>query len=141
MDDDKHTHPTHANIALAEQSQPGDVVFVQFSGHGGRVLDSLVDTEAEGYDEVFAPSDYVVGGLVRDTLIYKVLLAPMRYGVSVTMVVDTCDTGMMLDLPYSWSTKKERRETTARVSDIPSICLFSPYTVRFTHILFVLVLM
>lgn len=129
MDDDKHNHPTHANIvqslkALAEQSQPGDVVFIQFSGHGGRVLDSLVDTEAEGYDEAFAPSDYLVSGLVRDTLIYKVLLAPMRYGVSVTMIVDTCDTGMMLDLPYAWSTKKERRETTARVGIIHSLCPF-----------------
>ena len=39
LDDNNHKHPTHTNIteafkALSEQSQPGDAVFVQFSGHG-----------------------------------------------------------------------------------------------------------
>ena len=68
LDDDKHKHPTHMNIveslkSIAEQSQPGDVVFIQFSGHGGRVLDSVDTTEAETYDEAFAPSDYTVSGL------------------------------------------------------------------------------
>ena len=121
LDDDKHKHPTHLNIVesmktLAEQSQPGDVVFIQFSGHGGRVLE---DTDAETYDEIIAPSDYKESGLIRDTLIFKILLAPMRYGVTVTMLIDTCDTGMMLDLPYVWSTKSERRGSHAKVS-VPS---------------------
>jgi hypothetical protein len=44
MDDGEHTAPTKANIVrafelLALYSQPGDVVFVSFSGHGGRVKD------------------------------------------------------------------------------------------------------
>ena len=48
MDDDEHKHPTFLNIteafkALSEQSQPGDAVFIQFSGHGGRVLDAPID--------------------------------------------------------------------------------------------------
>lgn len=121
LDDDKHKHPTHLNIveslkSIAEQSQPGDVVFIQFTGHGGRVLDSVVDTEAETYDEAFAPSDYTVSGLIRDTLIYKILLAPMRYGVTVTMLLDTCDTGMVLDLPYEWATKTDRRDEQPKVS-------------------------
>jgi metacaspase-1 len=120
MDDSEHKSPTHSNItdafkALSEQSRPGDTVFVLFSGHGGRILDSSNDDEAETYDEVIAPSDYKVSGLIRDTLIFKTLLAPMRYGVTVTILIDTCDTGMMLDLPYAWTTKTDRIETHAKV--------------------------
>jgi hypothetical protein len=121
IDDDYHKHPTHLNMteafkALSEESQPGDAVFVQFSGHGGRVLDSPVDAEAESYDEVIVPSDYNTSGLIRDSLIFKTLLAPMRYGVTVTILIDCCDTGAMLDLPYSWSTRNDRPETLAKVS-------------------------
>lgn len=121
LDDDHHKHPTHLNIteafkSLSEQSQPGDAVFIQFSGHGGRVLDSPIDSEAESYDEVIVPSDYTVSGLIRDTLIFKTLLAPMRHGVTVTILIDCCDTGMVLDLPYRWNTKNDRHDTLAKLS-------------------------
>ena len=121
LDDDQHKHPTHLNIteafkALSEQSQPGDAVFVQFSGHGGRVLDSPIDSEAESYDEVIVPSDYKVSGLIRDTLIFKTLLAPMKYGVTVTILIDSCDTGMTLDLPYRWNTKNDKHDSLAKLS-------------------------
>ena len=115
LDDDSHKHPSHLNItesfkALSEQSQPGDAVFVHFSGHGGRVLDE------ESYDEVIVPSDFQTSGLVRDTLLFKTLLAPMRYGVTVTILVDCCDTGMVLDLPYAWTTKTDRMDTLAKLT-------------------------
>lgn len=121
LDDAEHKHPTFHNIteafkSLSEVCQPGDAVFVQFSGHGGRILDSSLDEEAESYDEIIAPVDYQTSGLVRDTLIFKTLLAPMRYGVTLTIIIDTCDTGMMMELPYAWTTKKDRREGMAKVS-------------------------
>jgi hypothetical protein len=45
MDDGKHTEPTKSNIQdalvrMTQYSQPGDVVFVSFSGHGGQVVDT-----------------------------------------------------------------------------------------------------
>ena len=115
LDDGDHADPSFRNITeafkkLSEESQPGDAVFVQFSGHGGRVLDS-----PESYDEIIAPSDYTTSGLIRDTLIFKTLLAPMRYGVTVTILIDTCDTGMVVDLPYMWSTKGDRRDSVAKL--------------------------
>ena len=120
LDDGEHKPPTFLNIveafkALSEESQPGDAVFVQFSGHGGRVLDAPVDEEAESYDEVIVPSDYQTAGLIRDTLMFKTLLAPMRFGVTVTIMVDCCDNGMVLELPYHWSTKSDKRDTVAKV--------------------------
>jgi len=120
LDDDKHKPPTFINIveafkSLSEQSQPGDAVFIQFSGHGGRILDSPINNNVESYDEILVPSDYTVSGVIRDTLIFKTLLAPMRYGVTVTIIIDSCDTGMMLDLPYSWSTRSDRPGMVAKM--------------------------
>jgi len=120
LDDGQHKPPTHLNIteafkALSEQSQPGDAVFVQFSGHGCRTLDTPIDADIESYDEAIIPCDYRVSGMIRDTLIFKTLLAPMRYGVTVTCLFDVCDTGIMIDLPYCWSTKNDR-ETDPKVS-------------------------
>jgi hypothetical protein len=120
MDDKEHQHPTFVNITeafkkLSEQSLPGDAVFIQFTGHGGRILDSPIDPEVESYDEMIAPCDYATSGLIRDTLIFKTLLAPMRYGVTVTIIIDCCDTGMMLDLPYSWCARADKPDAVAKM--------------------------
>lgn len=113
LDDGVHTAPTYANIIdsfkkLSETSQPGDVVFIQFSGHGGRLIGSPGVNVVDTYDEVIVPSDFEEAGPIRDTLVFKTLLAPMRYGVTVTVIIDACDTGMVLDLPYAWSTGDDK---------------------------------
>ena len=121
LDDGDHKPPTFLNIidafkSLSEESQPGDTVFVQFSGHGGRVLHAAGhDSENESYDEVIVPTDFETCGLIRDTLVFKTLLAPMRYGVTVTLLIDCCDNGMVMELPYGWSTKSDKKDSTAKV--------------------------
>lgn len=120
LDDDEHAYPTFMNIVdafkrLSEESQPGDAVFIQFSGHGGRVLDAPSSDTSSSYDEVICPCDYKMAGLIRDTLIFKTLLAPMRFGVTVTIIIDCCDTGMVLELPYAWRTNNEKRDIVAKV--------------------------
>ena len=122
LDDENYAPPTFSNIVdafkiLSEESQPGDAVFVQFSGHGGRVLDSAIDSDVESYDEIIVPSDYEKTGLIRDTLIFKTLLAPMRYGVTLTILIDCCDTGMLVELPYAWNAKSDKRATPAKVRE------------------------
>lgn len=114
LDDGEHDPPTYFNIIesfkrISEQSQPGDVVFIQFSGHGSRLIGSRNSDQVETYDEVIIPCDYEESGPIRDTLIFKTLLAPMRFGVTATILIDSCDTGMMLDLPYAWSTRSDSR--------------------------------
>ena len=44
LDDGKHAKPTRKNITdafknVAKVSEPGDVVFCHFSGHGGKIKD------------------------------------------------------------------------------------------------------
>lgn len=58
MDDGRHHPPTRKNILdamdrVVTYSKPGDVVFIHYSGHGGRIRDKSGD-EADGYDEVSA---------------------------------------------------------------------------------------
>lgn len=122
MDDNlDHQPPTHSNITgafkrLAEKSQPGDAVFVLFTGHGCRVLDSPIGEAAESYDEAILPSDYDETGIIRDTLFFKTLLAPMKKGVTLTCIIDCCHTGVLFDLPYLWSTKGDKGEAAPNVS-------------------------
>jgi len=121
MDDRKHKPPTHSNMTeafkqISEQSQPGDAVFVMFTGHGCRILDSPIDETAESYDEALIPSDHEESGIIRDTLFFKTLLAPMRKGVTVTCIIDCCHTGVMIDLPYLWSTKADKGESLPKMS-------------------------
>ena len=64
MDDGRHQPPTKRNIMdaftrLTQYSQAGDVVFVHYSGHGGRVVDTSGDEE-DGYDETLIPVDFKV---------------------------------------------------------------------------------
>ena len=122
VDDKKHKAPTHKNITeafkrLAADSQPGDAVFVLFSGHGCRIMDSPIDVTAESYDEALLPSDYEESGIIRDTLVFKTLFAPMKKGVTVTCIIDCAHTGVMIDLPYVWSSKDSKKdEQQAKVS-------------------------
>lgn len=125
MDDKKHKAPTHKNITeafkrLAEKSQPGDAVFVLFSGHGCRVMDSPIDATAESYDEALLPTDYHQSGIIRDTLMFKTLFAPMKKGVTVTCIIDCAHTGVMIDLPYLWSTNNKKDDVVAKVSPTSS---------------------
>lgn len=120
LDDRQHKPPTHQNIIeafkqLAEKSQPGDAVFVLFTGHGCRALDSRIDSESESYDEAILPLDFESKGVIRDTLLFKTFLAPMKKGVLVTCIIDACHTGVMMDLPYLWTTKTDKGEAAPKV--------------------------
>ena len=62
--------PTKQNILSAfqkivQESKPGDVNFIQYSGHGGRVKDTTGD-EKDGYDSYILPSDYKTEGQILD---------------------------------------------------------------------------
>ena len=78
-----HEKSTKQNIVdafekLVTQSQPGDVCFIQFSGHGGRVKDNLY----------ILPSDYRKAGQIMDELILRDLIKKMPEKVYTTMLVD-----------------------------------------------------
>ena len=107
MDDGKHTSPTKKNILdafqrVTEQSKSGDVVFVHYSGHGGRIQDQGRD-EVDGYDETLIPLDFEKSGQIRDDDVLRVLVSPMAAGVTLTCLMDSCHSGTVLDLPYCYT--------------------------------------
>jgi len=104
LDDGRHHSPTRKNILeafdrIVDYSQPGDVVFIHYSGHGGRVVDTSGD-EADGYDETLIPLDFQRAGQILDDDLYKRLVTKMGKGVTVVVLMDSCHSGTALDLPY-----------------------------------------
>jgi hypothetical protein len=107
MDDGQHSSPTYSNIinaykTIVYQSQPGDTVFLHYSGHGGRVRDTSGD-EDDGYDETLIPVDFQRSGQIVDDDLLKMLVKPMAKGVLVTSLMDCCHSGTVLDLPYRFT--------------------------------------
>ncbi|KAJ5626277.1 hypothetical protein N7510_002586 [Penicillium lagena] len=101
--------PTKANIIRAMQwlvrdAQPHDSLFVHFSGHGGRTPD-LDGDEDDGYDDVIYPVDYRVAGHIVDDDMHAIMVRPLRPGVRLTAIFDSCHSGTALDLPYIYSTQ------------------------------------
>jgi hypothetical protein len=106
MDDGAHHLPTKKNIMTAfrlitEYSQPGDVVFVHYSGHGGQTRNKN-HTETSGYDSTIIPVDYQTAGQIIDDDIFKTLVLPMKAGIHATVLMDSCHSGTVLDLPYKF---------------------------------------
>lgn len=104
MDDGFHLNPTRANILnqyakLVAASEPGDVCFCHYSGHGGKLRDDDGDEE-DGYDETLVPVDYEYSGQIRDDDVFNTLVGPMQSGVTLTCIMDCCHSGTVLDLPY-----------------------------------------
>eukprot|EP00672_Neobodo_designis_P013882 CAMPEP_0174856780 /NCGR_PEP_ID=MMETSP1114-20130205/36215_1 /TAXON_ID=312471 /ORGANISM="Neobodo designis, Strain CCAP 1951/1" /LENGTH=370 /DNA_ID=CAMNT_0016091585 /DNA_START=54 /DNA_END=1166 /DNA_ORIENTATION=- len=110
LTDDKslqNAAPTAGNIIAALQwlvkdAQPGDSLFLHYSGHGGQLPDDNGDEE-DGYDETLVPVDYATAGQIRDDTIFKIIVAPLRENVRLTCVMDCCHSGTILDLPYEFS--------------------------------------
>eukprot|EP00997_Jenningsia_sp_PLL12_P002879 NODE_1513_length_1140_cov_191.428048_g1150_i1.p1 GENE.NODE_1513_length_1140_cov_191.428048_g1150_i1~~NODE_1513_length_1140_cov_191.428048_g1150_i1.p1 ORF type:complete len:353 (+),score=103.76 NODE_1513_length_1140_cov_191.428048_g1150_i1:55-1059(+) len=87
---------------LVEGAQEGDSLFFHYSGHGGQLRDDDGE-EKDGMDETIIPLDYQTTGQMRDDTILKSLIVPLPKGVTLTVVMDCCHSGTVLDLPYIFS--------------------------------------
>ncbi|CAM9441282.1 unnamed protein product [Ectocarpus fasciculatus] len=106
MDDGEHTAPTRANIIeaiewLVEGAAPGDSLFMHYSGHGGSVEDTDKN-EKDNRDETMIPVDYSVSGHIKDDELLAELVLPLPEGVVLSVVMDCCHSGSILDLPYTF---------------------------------------
>mmetsp|Transcript_38709 Transcript_38709/g.93586 ORF Transcript_38709/g.93586 Transcript_38709/m.93586 type:complete len:348 (-) Transcript_38709:204-1247(-) len=105
MDDGgKHAPPTKANIEMAFElmtmhSAPGDVVFLHYSGHGQQYDDKDGD-EIDGKDEAMLPCDFRKNGPLLDDHVYEKFVLPMKEGVHVVSLMDSCHSGTGMDLPF-----------------------------------------
>ncbi|KIW69075.1 metacaspase-1 [Phialophora macrospora] len=103
------SQPTKANILramhwLVKDAQPNDSLFFHYSGHGGQTPD-LDGDEEDGYDEVIYPVDFRSAGHIVDDEMHRIMVKPLKPGVRLTAIFDSCHSGSALDLPYIYSTQ------------------------------------
>lgn len=73
---------------------PGDVIAIQYAGHGTNVVDVDGDEGADGRDEALVPIDFPSGAyLIDDDL--GALFRMAKPGVNVTCFFDCCHSGTM----------------------------------------------
>ncbi|SCV03800.1 LAME_0H13322g1_1 [Lachancea meyersii CBS 8951] len=101
--------PLKQNILRAMQwlvngAQPNDALFIHYSGHGGQTKD-LDGDEDDGMDDVIYPVDFQSQGHIVDDEMHDIMVKPLPPGVRLTALFDSCHSGTVLDLPYTYSTK------------------------------------
>ncbi|XP_047090741.1 metacaspase-1-like [Lolium rigidum] len=102
--DDPYMVPTKENLLLAmrwlvEDCDAGDSLVFHFSGHGVQKLDTNGD-EVDGYNEALCPLDFEEKGKILDDEINETIVRPLRPGVKLHAIIDTCHSGTILDLRY-----------------------------------------
>ncbi|CCX33246.1 Similar to Metacaspase-1A; acc. no. B0XPP3 [Pyronema omphalodes CBS 100304] len=115
-DDQQHpkSQPTKQNILaamhwLVKDAQPNDSLFFHYSGHGGQTKD-LDGDEGDGYDETIYPLDFRYTGHIVDDEMHRIMVQPLKPGVRLTAIFDSCHSGSVLDLPYLYSTSGKQKE-------------------------------
>lgn len=93
--------PTYENLVAAfknvtDKAQPGDQVYIHYSGHGGRSTTMFQELKgASGLDESLVPCDVGENGAcyLRDIEMAYLLKTMSDKGLIVTMVLDSCHSG------------------------------------------------
>ncbi|MCX6046539.1 MAG: caspase family protein [Chloroflexi bacterium] len=93
--------PTYENMVnqfkqLTTLAQPGDQVYIHYSGHGGRATTIYPDLKGiNGLDETLVPTD--IGNsearYLRDVELYKLIQAMVDKQLVLTVVLDSCHSG------------------------------------------------
>ncbi|CAM1507700.1 Fc.00g045480.m01.CDS01 [Cosmosporella sp. VM-42] len=81
---------------LTDLAGPGDLVYVHYSGHGGRVRTVYEGLKGRnGYDEALVPSDVeITGGMyLRDVELAFLLKKMVDKGLFLTAAIDSCHSG------------------------------------------------
>lgn len=78
---------------LVSITEPGDVLFFHFSGHGTQVPTDDEEDEEDRLDEAIVPTDMNL--ILDDDL--RVIMCRIPRGARFTMLSDCCHSGTMLD--------------------------------------------
>jgi hypothetical protein len=90
--------------SLVKNAVSGDTVFFSFSGHGSYVKDINYD-EIDGEDELIVGVDYF--GITDDEL-KNILDTHLKANVNMFALFDSCHSGTILDLKYSFENSINR---------------------------------
>jgi hypothetical protein len=92
--------PTYGNIIrhfdeVTKLAKPGDLVYIHYSGHGGRAKTTKPEIKTNGIDEAIVPTDIGTGEgqYVRDWELAILLKRMVDKGLVVTVILDSCHSG------------------------------------------------
>jgi hypothetical protein len=92
--------PTYGNIIrhfdeVTKIGKPGDLVYIHYSGHGGRAKTTKPEIKTNGIDEAIVPTDIGTGEgqYVRDWELAILLKRMVDKGLVVTVILDSCHSG------------------------------------------------
>ncbi|GAB2286591.1 Metacaspase-4 [Dionaea muscipula] len=96
--DPSYPQPTGKNIRqalsrLVRSAEPGDFLFVHYSGHGTRLPAETGEHDDTGYDECIVPTDM---NLITDDD-FRELVNEVPEGCRITIVSDSCHSGGLID--------------------------------------------
>ncbi|XP_021901393.1 metacaspase-5-like [Carica papaya] len=96
--DDSYVQPTGKNIRkalshLIASAEPGDFLFVHYSGHGTRLPAETGEDDDTGYDECIVPSDM---NLITDDD-FREFVDKVPEDCLITIVSDSCHSGGLID--------------------------------------------
>ncbi|KAF7713870.1 Metacaspase [Penicillium ucsense] len=97
-------YPTGANMLaafnwLATGNNPGDSLWLSYSGHGSQVRDPDGDRDS-GFDDTICPVDFEHNGQITSDTLHKVIVSPMNPRCRLTILFDCCHSGSAVELPY-----------------------------------------
>lgn len=103
LSDGAQSKPTRGNVinsllTLLTSSQPGDILFFGYSGHGSYIRDRNGD-ERDRRDEVVVCSDM---NYITDDEFKQIIDQNMKPNTKLFCVMDACHSGSLLDLKYQW---------------------------------------
>ncbi|ORY63353.1 peptidase C14, caspase domain-containing protein [Pseudomassariella vexata] len=95
-------YPTGANILAAIKwlvtwNQPGDILWLSYSGHGSQVRDPDRST---GFSDTICPVDFAENGQITSEILHRSIVTPMNPQCRLTILFDCCHSGSAAELPY-----------------------------------------
>ena len=119
-----------------KSSKNGKFIVIFYSGHGTQTPDERgKDFEIDGKDECWIPSDYKSKGFFTDDKFRNQFLDKLGENVNVLIISDSCHSGSMADLSWTYnSSTKKVVNTNTKVDNLkPNIwqisgCMDSQYS-------------
>jgi len=112
----------HLNKLVQESSKLTEIWF-SYSGHGSKIRDTTND-ETDGLDEVIVPTDFLFAGFITDDEIFNAL-KNVSSKCRVILLFDSCHSGSMCDLQYTYGTNGKSTVSTKKILSNPNIICFS----------------
>ncbi|KAK1756610.1 peptidase C14, caspase domain-containing protein [Echria macrotheca] len=97
-------YPTAENMLaafrwLSSRNEPGDILWLSYSGHGGQVRDPDGD-RSTGFDDTICPVDFETNGQITSDTLHRTIVSPMHPAARLTILFDCCHSGSACELPF-----------------------------------------